>query len=123
MRVAVAAAMMSLGARTCSLLAEGRRWKFRIGGRGARHEGERPNVVADGSSWARGTMRPVEPRDVQFFEAPEAWRAWLEAHHADAREVWVGYHKRATGRPSLTWPESVDQALCFGWIDGIRKRI
>jgi uncharacterized protein YdeI (YjbR/CyaY-like superfamily) len=65
----------------------------------------------------------MEPHDVRFFAAPDAWRAWLEAHHADAREVWVGYHKRATGRPSLTWAESVDQALCFGWIDGIRKRI
>ena len=66
---------------------------------------------------------PMEPTDVQFFAAPEAWRAWLEAHHADAGEVWVGYHKRATGRPSLTWAQSVDEALCFGWIDGIRKRI
>ena len=66
---------------------------------------------------------PMEPTDVQYFAAPESWRAWLEAHHADGREVWVGYHKRATGRPSLTWAESVDQALCFGWIDGIRKRI
>ena len=65
----------------------------------------------------------MEPTDVRFFDAPDAWRAWLEAHHADAGEVWVGYHKRATGRPSLTWAESVDQALCFGWIDGIRKRI
>jgi uncharacterized protein YdeI (YjbR/CyaY-like superfamily) len=65
----------------------------------------------------------VEPRDVQFFEDPAAWRAWLEAHHADEREVWVGYWRRGTGRPSLTWAESVDQALCFGWIDGVRKRI
>jgi uncharacterized protein YdeI (YjbR/CyaY-like superfamily) len=65
----------------------------------------------------------VEPHDVQFFESPDAWRDWLEEHHADEREVWVGYHRRSTGRPSLTWAESVDQALCFGWIDGIRKRI
>jgi uncharacterized protein YdeI (YjbR/CyaY-like superfamily) len=65
----------------------------------------------------------VEPYDVQFFADPGEWRSWLESHHADAREVWVGYHKRGTGRPSLTWPESVDQALCFGWIDGVRKSV
>jgi uncharacterized protein YdeI (YjbR/CyaY-like superfamily) len=58
-----------------------------------------------------------------FYATPEEWRAWLEANHADAREHWVGYYKRGTGRPSITWPESVDQALCFGWIDGVRKRV
>jgi uncharacterized protein YdeI (YjbR/CyaY-like superfamily) len=58
-----------------------------------------------------------------FYASPDEWRAWLAAHHADAREHWVGFHKRGTGRPSITWPESVDQALCFGWIDGIRKRV
>ena len=58
-----------------------------------------------------------------FYATPEEWRAWLEANHADAREHWVGFHKRGTGRPSITWPESVDQALCFGWIDGVRKRV
>jgi uncharacterized protein YdeI (YjbR/CyaY-like superfamily) len=58
-----------------------------------------------------------------FYATPQAWRAWLEAHHADAREHWVGFHKRGTGQPSITWPESVDQALCFGWIDGVRKRV
>ena len=58
-----------------------------------------------------------------FYATAEEWRAWLAEHHADAREHWVGFHKRATGRPSMTWAESVDQALCFGWIDGIRKRV
>jgi uncharacterized protein YdeI (YjbR/CyaY-like superfamily) len=58
-----------------------------------------------------------------FHATPEEWRAWLESHHADAREHWVGFHKRGTGHPSITWPESVDQALCFGWIDGVRKRV
>jgi uncharacterized protein YdeI (YjbR/CyaY-like superfamily) len=58
-----------------------------------------------------------------FYATSEEWRAWLEAHHADAREHWVGFHKRGTGRASITWPESVDQALCFGWIDGVRKRV
>jgi uncharacterized protein YdeI (YjbR/CyaY-like superfamily) len=58
-----------------------------------------------------------------FYATPAEWRAWLERHHADAREHWVGFHRRATGRPSMTWAESVDQALCFGWIDGVRKRV
>jgi uncharacterized protein YdeI (YjbR/CyaY-like superfamily) len=58
-----------------------------------------------------------------FYATPEEWRAWLEANHADAREHWVGFHKRGTERASITWPESVDQALCFGWIDGVRKRV
>ena len=62
-------------------------------------------------------MEPV------YFPSPAAFRDWLEAHHASAAELWVGYHKRGTGRPSLTWPESVDEALCVGWIDGLRKRV
>ncbi len=62
-------------------------------------------------------MEPV------YFAAPAAFRAWLPAHHADASELLVGFHKRESGRPSLTWPESVDEALCFGWIDGVRRRI
>ena len=62
----------------------------------------------------------MKPR---FFKSPAEFRAWLERNHAGARELLVGFHKRGTGRPSLTWPESVDEALCFGWIDGIRRRI
>ena len=58
-----------------------------------------------------------------FFETPAHFRAWLEANHASDAELLVGYYKKGTGRPSMTWPESVDQALCFGWIDGIRRRI
>jgi uncharacterized protein YdeI (YjbR/CyaY-like superfamily) len=50
-------------------------------------------------------------------------RAWLEANAAQAAEAWVGFHKKGTGRPSITWPEAVDQALCFGWIDGVRQRL
>ena len=61
--------------------------------------------------------------DVRFFETPAEFRAWLEANHETATELWVGFHKKATGRPSITWPEAVDQALCFGWIDGIRKSV
>jgi uncharacterized protein YdeI (YjbR/CyaY-like superfamily) len=58
-----------------------------------------------------------------FFATPQELRAWLEAHHADARELFVGFHKKGTGRPSITWPESVDEALCFGWIDGVRRSL
>ena len=60
---------------------------------------------------------------VRFFARPADFRVWLERHHEDARELWVGFHKKASGRPSITWPESVDEALCVGWIDGIRKTI
>src|SRR4051812_9192148 len=58
-----------------------------------------------------------------FFETPAAFRAWLEAHHATAKELLVGFYKKGSGKPSITWPESVDEALCFGWIDGVRRRI
>ncbi len=61
--------------------------------------------------------------DILFFETPADFRAWLAANHATAAELLVGYYKKGTGRPSMTWSESVDQALCFGWIDGIRRRI
>jgi len=58
-----------------------------------------------------------------FFEDAEAFRRWLDTHHAGAVELWVGYHKKGSGRPSMTWPESVDEALCYGWIDGVRKSL
>jgi len=61
--------------------------------------------------------------DPHFFETPEDFRAWMHANHATATELWVGFHKVGTGRPSITWPQSVDEALCVGWIDGIRKRL
>jgi uncharacterized protein YdeI (YjbR/CyaY-like superfamily) len=62
----------------------------------------------------------MKPR---FFPTPKAFRAWLAKHHADTPELWVGFHKKDSGRPSITWPESVDEALCVGWIDGLRKSI
>jgi len=65
----------------------------------------------------------VHPPDPVFFSDADAFRRWLEAHHGTATEVVVGYHKVGTGQPSMTWPESVAEALCFGWIDGIRRRI
>jgi uncharacterized protein YdeI (YjbR/CyaY-like superfamily) len=58
-----------------------------------------------------------------FFKTPADFRSWLEKHHARADELLVGFYKKESGKPSITWPESVDEALCFGWIDGIRRRI
>lgn len=58
-----------------------------------------------------------------FFATPEAFRRWLDEHHATERELLVGFYKTGSGRPSRTWPESVDEALCHGWIDGVRRRI
>src|SRR5215475_2255440 len=58
-----------------------------------------------------------------FFRTSADFRKWLEKNHATATELWVGFYRRASGKPSITWPESVDEALCFGWIDGIRKRV
>ena len=59
----------------------------------------------------------------EFFPSPEAFRSWLEANHDRAEVLWVGYWKKGTGRPSLTWSESVEQALCYGWIDGLRRSV
>ncbi|OJW20428.1 MAG: bacteriocin-protection protein [Planctomycetales bacterium 71-10] len=61
--------------------------------------------------------------DPVFFESPEGFRAWLCENHATAAFLLVGFHKKGAGRKSMTWPESVDEALCFGWIDGVRKGI
>jgi len=59
----------------------------------------------------------------KFFRSPSAFRAWLQKHHASKPELLVGFHKKGSGKPSMTWPESVDEALCFGWIDGVRRRV
>jgi uncharacterized protein YdeI (YjbR/CyaY-like superfamily) len=58
-----------------------------------------------------------------FFATPADFRAWLKQHHRTSTELWVGFYKKGSGRPSLTWPESVDEALCVGWIDGVRKSL
>ena len=60
------------------------------------------------------------PQDVQFFETPAQLRAWFEANHETAAELWLGYHLKKSGRPSVTWKDVVDQELCFGWIDSVR---
>jgi uncharacterized protein YdeI (YjbR/CyaY-like superfamily) len=58
-----------------------------------------------------------------FFSTPAAFRKWLAANHAKKTELLVGFNKTSSGKPSITWPESVDEALCFGWIDGVRKSL
>lgn len=60
---------------------------------------------------------------IKFFATPAKWRVWLKKNHTKASELWVGFYKKDSGKPSITWPESVDQALCFGWIDGLRKSL
>ena len=61
------------------------------------------------------------PSEPAFFATEADFRRWLEANHASAPELLVGFWKKASGRPSIDWPQARDQALCFGWIDGIRK--
>lgn len=58
-----------------------------------------------------------------FFASPSDFRKWLKEHHEKEQELWVGYYKVGTDKPSMTWSQSVDEALCFGWIDGLRRSI
>jgi uncharacterized protein YdeI (YjbR/CyaY-like superfamily) len=61
--------------------------------------------------------------EIRFFKTQADLRKWFEKNHAKLTEQWIGFYKRSSGKPSITWPESVDEALCFGWIDGLRKTI
>jgi uncharacterized protein YdeI (YjbR/CyaY-like superfamily) len=63
------------------------------------------------------------PTVAVFFETPADFRAWLAENHETADELWVGFHKKATGKPSITWPEAVDEALRVGWIDSLRRSL
>ena len=58
-----------------------------------------------------------------FFEAQAEFRQWLEQHHCETRELWVGFYRKESGRGGITYPEALDEALCFGWIDGLRKAL
>ena len=58
----------------------------------------------------------------EFFKTPAAFRAWLETHHATKKELVVGFYRKSSGKQTITWQEAVDEALCFGWIDGIRRK-
>jgi uncharacterized protein YdeI (YjbR/CyaY-like superfamily) len=64
--------------------------------------------------------RSTEP---VFFASPAELRAWFDRHHADRTELVVGFRRKGSGEPSITWPEAVDEALCVGWIDGVRRRL
>lgn len=66
---------------------------------------------------------PLEIREPLFFAEPSAWGDWLRRHHDTRTEAWVGFHRKGTGLASMTWSEAVDEALCWGWIDGICKRL
>ena len=63
------------------------------------------------------------PTRVAIFRTADEFRAWLEANHDSASELWVGYYKKGASKTSMTYKESVDEGLCFGWIDGITRRI
>jgi uncharacterized protein YdeI (YjbR/CyaY-like superfamily) len=62
-------------------------------------------------------------REPVFFPTEADFRRWLEANHKTAPELLVGFWKKSSGKPSIDWPQARDQALCFGWIDGIRKSL
>lgn len=67
--------------------------------------------------------KPKAQRKPTFFAGPAYFRRWLEENHERETELLVGLHKKGSGRASITWPESVAEVLCFGWIDGVRRRI
>ena len=60
------------------------------------------------------------PHDVRFLSSPDELRDWFDANHATATELWLGHHRKSTGRPTIAWSDAVDEALCVGWIDGVR---
>jgi uncharacterized protein YdeI (YjbR/CyaY-like superfamily) len=69
---------------------------------------------------ARPTRAHLDP---VFFTKPSEFHAWLEKNHDKSPEVWVGFHKKSSDKPSIAWAESVDEALCFGWIDSVRRSV
>ena len=79
--------------------------------------------MADDISIRRYDRLPMAGTKPRFFATPALFRAWLLEHHRSTHELIVGFYKKSTGKPSLTWPESVDEALCVGWIDGIRRSL
>lgn len=65
----------------------------------------------------------IESPEIRFFETADEFRSWLGEHHETAKEIWVGFWRKGSDRSGITWPQAVDEALCVGWIDGIRKRV
>jgi len=68
-------------------------------------------------------VKAPDPKEVKVFASAAEFRAWLGKHHASESEAWIGYYKKGVAKQSITYPESVDEALCFGWIDGVGYRI
>ena len=68
-------------------------------------------------------MAKLVPHDIRFFATPAELRDWFDANHETTDELWLGYYKKGSGRPSVTWAQAVDEALCVGWIDGKLQRI
>ena len=68
-------------------------------------------------------MKAPRPEDVRVFRDADAFRRWLERHHATEAELWVGFYKKGVQKKSIAYAEAVDQGLCHGWIDGITYRI
>jgi uncharacterized protein YdeI (YjbR/CyaY-like superfamily) len=66
---------------------------------------------------------PLQISDPMFFESPAEWREWLREHHATSTEAWLGFYRKESGMPTMTWSDSVDEALCWGWIDGFLKKL
>ena len=64
-----------------------------------------------------------QPHDVRYFATPEQLRDWFDANHKTADELWLGYYRKSTARPSVDWSQAVDEALCVGWIDGVRRSL
>jgi uncharacterized protein YdeI (YjbR/CyaY-like superfamily) len=69
------------------------------------------------------SARPGANATPVFFPTPADFRGWLEKHHATEDELMVGFYRKGTGKPSIDWKQSVDEALCFGWIDGVRRKL
>ncbi len=65
----------------------------------------------------------MEAKELKYFKTPSSLRKWFNSNHKKSSELWIGFYKKDSGKPSVTYPEALDEALCFGWIDGIRKRI
>jgi uncharacterized protein YdeI (YjbR/CyaY-like superfamily) len=72
---------------------------------------------------SQNTQPHPTKQSVMFFNSQHEFRNWLESHHERETELIVGFYKVDSGKPSMTWSQSVDQALCFGWIDGVRRSI
>jgi len=96
------------------------------GGRGSRAPSKARRAASPtyfATPAASPTFFPTPAASPTFFPTPAAFARWLRRHHAREKVLWVGYHKKGTGKPSLTWPESVREALRFGWIDGVRRSV